>query len=281
MAATVQTPPSGTKRPQALDTDSLGATHRRDAWWIGPLLTGIVLAGFGIYGTGRAIYNAEYDFGHGAKSAAVAAESHSYLLSPFYSPLLTSLIPKGMEWLSPAFLILWAPGGFRVSCYYYRKAYYRAFFLDPPGCAVGEGHKKYSGETRLFLFQNLHRYFLYVAIIFLVLLAIDVGHAAIWPTTDGGWTIGCSVGTLVLLTNVVLLSLYTFSCHSFRHLVGGNVDCFSCVKFGAQRYQAWKGVSFINQRHMLFAWISLFGVGLADFYVWMVASGRITDIRLF
>ncbi len=276
MAATVPTKPvSGTRRPEALNTDSLGATHRRDAWWVGPLLTGIVLAGFGIYGTGRAIYNAEYDFGHGARSASVAAESHAYLLSPFYSPLI--ILPWLPAWISPAFLILWAPGGFRVSCYYYRKAYYRAFFLDPPGCAVGEGRRKYAGETRLFLFQNLHRYFLYVAIVFLVILAIDVVHAAIWPAAGagGGWTVGCSVGTLVLL------SLYTFSCHSFRHLVGGNVDCFSCVSFGAQRYQAWKGVSFLNQRHMLFAWISLFGVGLTDLYVWMVASGRITDIRLF
>ena len=279
MASTVPAKSPSTSRPQPLDTDKLGATHRRDAWWVGPLVTGLVLAGFGIYGTGRAIYNAEYDFGHGAKSAAVAAEAHAYLLSPFYSPLI--ILPWLPSWISPAFLILWAPGGFRVSCYYYRKAYYRAFFLDPPGCAVGEGRKKYSGETRLFLFQNLHRYFLYVAILFLVMLSIDVVHAAIWPKSGGGWTIGCSVGTLVLLMNVVLLSLYTFSCHSFRHLVGGNVDCFSCVKFGAQRYQAWKGVSFINQRHMQFAWISLFGVGLADLYVWMVASGRITDIRLF
>jgi len=265
MASTVEAKSSGTRRPQPLNTDSLGSTHRKDAWWVGPLVTGLVLAGFGVYGTGRAIYNAEYDFGHGAKSAAVAAEAHAYLLSPFYSPLI--ILPWLPSWISPAFLILWAPGGFRVTCYYYRKAYYRAFFLDPPGCAVGAGRKKYAGETRLFLFQNLHRYFLYVAIIFLVVLTIDVGHASIWPTTAGGWTIGCSVGTLVLLMNVVLLSLYTFSCHSFRHLVGGNVDCFSCVKFGQQRYQAWKGVSLINQRHMLFAW--------------MVASGRITDFRLF
>ena len=186
----------------------------------------------------RAIYNAGLSGGRGRDSA--------YLLSPFYSPLI--VLPWLPAWISPAFLILWAPGGFRVTCYYYRKAYYRAFFLDPPACAVGEarGHG-YRGETRLFLFQNLHRYFLYLALIFLVLLAIDVVHACIWPTADGsGHTFGLSVATLVLAANVTLLSLYTFSCHSLRHLVGGNVDCFSCVALGKVRYQAWTWASALN-----------------------------------
>ena len=62
---------------------------------------------------------------------------HSYMISPFYSPLILFL-PPVLAWVSPAFLILWAPAGFRVTCYYYRKAYYRAFFLDPVACAVGE-----------------------------------------------------------------------------------------------------------------------------------------------
>ena len=37
---------------------------------------------------------------------------------------------------------------FRLTCYYYRKAYYRAFWLSPPACAVAEPHAKYTGETR-------------------------------------------------------------------------------------------------------------------------------------
>ena len=135
-------------------------------------------------------------------------------------------------WISPAFLILWAPGGFRVTCYYYRKAYYRAFFLDPVGCAVGEPSsfcgfrrgREYKGETRLLIFQNLHRYFLYLALIFLALLAFDVVLSCRWP--DG---FGVSVGTLVLAVNVALLTLYTTSCHSFRHLVGGRLDRFSAT----------------------------------------------------
>jgi len=256
----------------------LGKTQRQDNWWLGPLATAMGLAAFVIYSTFRAFYNAEYEFGHHAQIPV--DPHHAYLLSPFYSPLLTNLIPKGLEWISPAFLILWAPGGFRVTCYYYRKAYYRAFFLDPPACAVGEPRNEYRGETRLLLFQNLHRYFLYFALIFLVLLAIDAVHACIWHSESGA-EFGVSVGTLILVMNVTLLSLYTFSCHSLRHLIGGNVDCFSCVALGQMRHKLWKGASFLNKKHMLWAWMSLFGVGFADFYIWMVASGRITDYRFF
>jgi hypothetical protein len=247
----------------------LGRTERRDTWWVGPLLTALGLGAFVVYATFRAFYNADY---------LVDRPDSAYLLSPFYSPLI--VLPFLPSWISPALLILWAPGGFRLTCYYYRKAYYRAFFLDPPACAVGEarGHG-YRGETRLLLFQNLHRYFLYFALVFLVILAIDVVHACLWPT-ESGTTFGVSIGTLVLAANVTLLGLYTMGCHSLRHLAGGNVDCFSCVAFGRARYKLWKGASVLNAQHMLWAWTSLFMVGFADFYVWMVASGRIEDMRL-
>lgn len=255
----------------------LGKTARGDSWWAGPLATAIGLGGFVVYSTFRAIYNDGYQFG-GVDDPV--DPTHAYLLSPFYSPLL--VLPAWFPaWFSPAFLILWAPGGFRMTCYYYRKAYYRAFFLDPPACAVGEGRKAYRGETRLFLFQNLHRYFLYFALIFLVILAIDTVHACLWPTDSGGLTFGLSVGTLVLAANTTLLSIYTFSCHSLRHLLGGKVDCFSCVAGGQARYKMWRGISKLNEHHMLWAWVSLFMVGFTDFYIWMVASGRITDARIF
>lgn len=250
---------------QNIYATGLGKTDRHDAWWLGPLATAIGLGAFGLYATFRAVYNADY-----VVDNAVSA----FILSPFYSPLL---IWDGMpSWLSPAFLILWAPGGFRLTCYYYRKAYYRAFFLDPAACAVGEARgQNYKGETRLFLFQNIHRYFLYFALIFIVILAYDAVCAFLWP--DG---FGVSVGSLVLTANVVLLGLYTFSCHSLRHLVGGKLDCFSTCKLAKLRFKTWQGVSCINKRHMLWAWTSLFMVGFADFYVWMIASGCITDLRL-
>ncbi len=248
----------------------LGVTDRRDAWWYEPLATAVVLGSFVIYATWRAFANAHY---------LVDRADSAYLLSPFYSPLID--IPWLPAWLSPAILILWAPGGFRVTCYYYRKAYYRAFFLDPPGCAVGEARgNSYRGETRALLFQNLHRLFLYLALVFLVILAVDVVHACTWPAAGGGSTFGVSVGTLVLAANVVLLALYTFSCHSLRHLVGGNVDCFSCVALGQTRHGLWKAASSLNKFHMLFAWVSLFTVALADLYICLVASGRISDLRI-
>lgn len=249
----------------------LGKTARRDGWWIGPVATALGLGAFIVYSTFRVFYNAGY-------VSHVGHAGWGELLSPFYSPLIRpAWLPY---WVSPAMLILWAPGGFRLTCYYYRKAYYRAYFLDPPACAVGEPRRKYRGETRLLLFQNLHRYFLYLALVFLIILALDVVRAAIFSSSSGGATLGVSIGTLVLLTNVTLLTLYTFSCHSLRHLVGGNVDCFSCVALGGARHTLWKGASRLNKNHMLWAWASLFMVGFADFYVWMVASGTIVDMRI-
>lgn len=257
-----------------------GATERRDNWWVGPLATAVGLGLFGIYSTFRAVYNNEYVLGVGSDHHGPGHMlDHAHLLSPFYSPLI--ILPFLPAWISPAFLILWAPGGFRLTCYYYRKAYYRAFFADPAACAVGEPRNEYAGERKLFLFQNLHRYFLYFAIIFLFILSYDVLLSCLWPTAEGGTTFGFSMASLVLLTNVVLLSMYTFGCHSLRHLVGGGVDCYSCVAFGDARHKAWKGVSVLNRKHMWFAWLSLFSVGLADLYIWMVHKGVIPDPALF
>ncbi len=245
-----------------------GITARRDLWWVAPFAVFIGLGLFVLYATARAIYNADY---------VVDNSTSAFLLSPLYSPLLIwNSMPS---WLSPAFLILWAPGGFRLTCYYYRKAYYRAFFLDPPACSVSERKgsiKNYKGETGLFIFQNLHRFFLYFALIFIIILGVDVYHSINWPNG-----FGASIATLVLLANWVLLSLYTFSCHSLRHLISGKFDCYSCVAFGETRHKMWKGVSALNTRHMLWAWLSLFMVGFADFYIWMISSGMWTDIRIF
>jgi hypothetical protein len=222
----------------------------------------LVLSGFVVYATFRAIMNRDYQAGE--------------LLSPFYSPNLGSWTPLP-QWLSPAMLILWAPGGFRLTCYYYRKAYYRSFTSHPAGCAVAEGRRgDYAGETSFpLILQNLHRYLLYVALVVLVFLWIDVWRA-FWP--DGHF--GITVGTAVLALNTTLLSLYTFSCHSLRHLVGGQVDCFSANAVCRARYRAWTRLSALNENHMLWAWTSLFGVMSADFYVWMVASGHLTNLRL-
>jgi len=230
------------------------------SWWTQIVPVVVVLGGFSVYATWRAFEGAYF----------WAAP----YLSPFYSPLIDV---HHRYWpYSPALLILGGPLGFRATCYYYRKAYYRAFFLDPPACAVPERNRNYTGETRFpFILQNVHRYFMYVAVIFLAFLWHDAISAFFF---SNGFGIG--VGTLVLLANVILLSLYFSSCHSVRHLFGGKLDCFSCVKFGGPRHSTWKNLSFLNERHMLFAWLSLFSVGLADFYVRLVASGAIRDLRI-
>lgn len=241
--------------------NAFGRTLRRDAWWVEILPVVIILSLFGIYATFRAFEGRFYTWGP--------------YLSPFYSPLID---PDHHWWrFSPALLILAGPLGFRATCYYYRKAYYRAFFLHPPACAVSEGGRgTYRGETRFpFVLQNLHRWFLYLALVFLCFLWWDAFHAFFFE--DG---FGIGVGSLVLLVNILLLTLYTFSCHSLRHLAGGKLDCFSCAKFGPSRCTTWGWLSRLNERHMLFAWLSLFSVGLADLYVRMVSAGLLKDIRI-
>jgi len=261
----------------------LEKTQRRDAWWLEAVPVWILLGGFGIYATWRAFEGDFYTWGP--------------YLSPFYSPLIDA---QHHWWrLSPALLILGGPLSFRATCYYYRKAYYRAFFWDPPACAVSEKPGNYRGETRFpFILQNLHRYALYLALIFICFLWYDAIRAFSFP--DSWYTItanfpaghegigslsishsfGIGVGSLIMLANVILLTLYTFSCHSLRHLIGGKLDCFSCVAAGGARHSTWKLSSYLNEHHMLFAWASLISVGLADFYIRLVATGAIRDLRL-
>jgi len=245
----------------ANDASRFGATERRDLWWVELLPVVTVLSAFGIYATWRAFEGKFYEWGP--------------YLSPFYSPLID---PQHHWWpLSPAILILGGPLGFRATCYYYRKAYYRAFFLDPPACSVGEpGKRAYRGETAFpFILQNAHRYFFYLSVVFLVFLWHDAVRAFFFP--DG---FGVGVGTAIMLVNIILLTTYVFSCHSLRHLAGGKLDCFSCTAFGPPRHTAWRWVSVLNERHMLWAWLSLFSVGLTDLYIRSVSAGLIKDFRL-
>ncbi|HEY1423409.1 MAG TPA: hypothetical protein VGF20_08150 [Candidatus Acidoferrum sp.] len=243
-----------------------GETQRRDAWWLELLPVVILLGGFGIYATLRAFEGRYFEWGP--------------YISPFYSPL----IDPGHHWwkFSPALLILAGPLGFRTTCYYYRKAYYRAFFLDPPACAVGEsGKRNYKGETAFpFILQNIHRYFLYLAILFLAFLWYDAYRAFFFIGRLRTEEFGVGLGSLIMLANVTLLTLYTFSCHSLRHLAGGKLDCFSCTAFGPPRHTAWSWLSKLNERHMLFAWASLISVGFTDFYIRMLSSHVFTDLRI-
>jgi hypothetical protein len=251
---------------------SFGETTRRDPWWVSPALVFVGLSAFVVYATFRVFEASDY-----------WVPGTSYL-SPFFSPELFGNSPHAWfgpppswwpGWLvySPAMLILWAPAGFRMTCYYYRGAYYKAFWADPLACSVGEPRKGYIGESNWPLrIQNIHRYFLYVAILFIGMLTWDAIHS-FW-FADG---FGVGIGSLVLTLNAFLLAGYTFGCHSLRHLVGGRKDCISASPTCQTLY---KGCSTLNKRHMLWAWLSLCSVMFADFYVRMCSLGHWHDVRL-
>ena len=251
-------------------------TLRTDKWWIQPLLIVGALVAFIIYATFRAFEGKNYFV--------------EPLISPFYSPCLSTVCVDGSSLLgtpigkiaifgmviSPALFILVFPLGFRMTCYYYRKSYYRSFWASPSACAVAEPHKTYTGETRApLILQNGHRYFFYAGLVFNVLLTIDAVLA--FKNPEGEWG-HMSVGTLVLLANATFLWLYSASCHTCRHTIGGRLRHFSKHPI---RYKAWSVVSRLNHYHPNFAWVSLIGVAFADFYVRQVATGAFTNWYFF
>jgi hypothetical protein len=253
--------------------------ERHDRWWIEPLTIVSVLGLFGVYAFVVSIQNANY-----------------YLdpyLSPFYSPCLTTgcvhpTIAIIGSWynLSPALLIVGSPLAFRVTCYYYRRSYYRAFFWSPPACAVPDARAKYSGETRFpFNLQNLHRYALYLAIPVLAILWWDAIEAfRFTPLAKEELSIspadvrhlGIGVGSVIMLANVLLLSGYTFGCHAARYLVGGYLDSFHHASL---RFRLWSLANRLNANHGRWAWFSLFSVMITDLYIRLCAMGVITDPR--
>lgn len=265
-----------------------GETARRDAWWLPPAISLVVLGSFVVYATWAALQGEHY--------------VHGNYLSPFYSPELFGDSPHAFfgplpawipAWLpiTPAVLILWAPGGFRFTCYYYRGAYYKAFWADPLNCAVGEPRNAYRGEQFWpLLAQNVHRYLFYLAAIYIFILAYDA-WVGMWFSSEwaqkGGKMLfggearegfGIGVGTLVLVLNVILLGGYTFGCHCARHFGGGSHDHLSKVPWGKKPYEC---ISCLNRNHMKWAWTSLIWVGFTDFYIRMCSMGVWTDWRLF
>lgn len=250
----------------AFRTGGFGQTERTDLWWGENAFTLIALVVFGIYGTWAAAQNAHYEVGP--------------YLSPFYSPHLKHMFPEAFAWVSfsPAFLILWAPLGFRGTCYFYRRAVYRAAFNSPPSCGVETPKVQltggnYFGEKLFpFVLMNFHRYFLYVALVLAVFHWWHVWQSLWW---DGRF--GAGVGSLVNLIDAIFLTLYVGSCHSLRHLIGGKLDKFSGGLLRKLSFTFWEGQSAINTHHWLFAWVSLFTVGFADLYIRLVSMGIWTD----
>jgi hypothetical protein len=247
-------------------------TLRTDRWWLPPLLNIVGLGAWVVYATVRAFMQNWY-----------FVPEYNYL-TPFYSPCVSNgcveqaahfgrFLPD-VWWLPYAaislpFLLL-----FRLTCYYYRKAYYRAFWASPPACAVAEPHKKYTGETRFpLLFQNLHRYFFYIAALISLVNTYDAVQSFI--KADGGFGLG--LGNIILVANVVLLWLYTASCHSCRSIIGGRLNHFSKHPV---RYRAWTQVTKLNGKHMQLAWATLASLAITDAYIMAVSAGWISDLRI-
>lgn len=236
-----------------------GARRRlRLPWWAEPVATTATLTAFGLYSVWEVLWHSSGRYGN--------------YLSPFFSPDLASL---GVH-VVPALWVIWVPLLFRSTCYYYRREYYRGMLRDPPACARPERSRRYAGESRFPLYlNNLHRFFFYLAGLVLVVLWKDA--------LQGFWfqgRLGIGLGSVLLLGNAMLLSLYTFSCHAFRHLVGGGRDCVSCGRRPSLRYGLWHRVSAWNTRHGGWAWISMFSVWGTDLYIRLLIGGVLHDPRI-
>jgi len=230
-------------------------TERNDAWWRQWILMASALTIFLLY------------------AGWATLQGKNYLAGPYRSPFY----PFDIRFfnLSPAIIVFWIPVLFRLTCYYWRKVYYRSYFLDPPGCAVEELRKGYNGETRFpFILQNLHRYFVYLAILLLLWHWKDTIHSFYY-----GGKLGLGVGSIIILADSVFLTIYVASCHALRHILGGRINKFSNTLCSRCNYQVWRGVSVLNERHGIWAWISLVTVILADLYVRLLVSGVISDVN--
>jgi hypothetical protein len=283
--------PSPSRQPEPIPV-RIGATRagpartvvlRKDNWWLQPLVTGLGLFGFVVYATWAAFRNGNYFVG--------LDQARNYL-SPFYSPCLAANCPSAVRWgpitpsswtVSPAIFILIFPLGFRLTCYYYRKSYYRSFWLSPPACAVADAgsakpnglRKRYTGESRFpLVLQNIHRYFWYFTLVFACLLTYDAIEAFRFP---GG--VGMGIGTVILVVNAVFIWAYQLGCHACRHLTGGNLRKFSKAPV---RLWIWTNLTTpLNKHHQLFAWLSLGSIVASDLYIYLVASGTFADPRIF
>jgi hypothetical protein len=254
-----------------------GVTSRTDLWWVQPLFVFAALSAFLVYVNWAVLQGEHFEFGN--------------YLSPVYSPVLWGDSKhawfgpgKPPFWPSfllytPAMLALVFPGGFRLTCYYYRGSYYKAFWAHPPACSVGEPHKSYTGERAFpLIVQNLHRYFMYGAVAYVPILTYDAWNA-FWfenPATQST-EFGIGVGSLVIVLNTTLLTLYLLSCHSWRHVIGGFKDILSKSPVRQKVYDA---STKLNCNHQRYAWVSLVWVAFTDFYIRMCSMGVFEDLRI-
>ena len=263
--------PGGTEAPGRASIPA--RTLRTDRWWQAPVTTFVLLSLWVLYAVLRTVWQAAY------------FDAKDHYLTPFYSPCVTaSCVPESRDFgtwfpsfppvIPYAIIGLVFLLGFRLSCYYYRKAYYRAFWGSPPACAVAEPHAGYTGETRFpLILQNLHRYFWVLAMILSAVNTYDLVNAF----RPRGHDFGFGLGTIIMFINVVMLWAYTISCHSCRHIIGGRLRNFSAHPL---RYRAWTFISKLNTKHMELAWTTLATLAITDGYIALVAGGVFSDPRI-
>ena len=247
--------------------NGLGRTNRIDKWWSQPFLMGFSLTLAMIYTFWRLII---YDTG------IYYEQDGSIVMSPLFSPNILEWNIFGLStwdhpsWVNAAILIIWIPFGFRGTCYYMRRVYYRSFFVSPAACWVDEPeiNKKHSkGEKGVFILNNLHRYFLYAAMIIILIKWWDVTHTL---TFNEGY--GFSLGTFVMGIEAFLLTMYVTSCHALRHLAGGVLDRWTTGISKIRGYLFGK-LSIANRSHGFWFWISLAFVFIGDLWVLAVNEG--------
>ena len=248
-------------------SQGFGETNRIDRWWMEPLWMGVALTAALIYTFLRLIF---FD-------GAIHYDDHR-VTSPIFSPDIIHLWSLEVPaWANSAMLILWIPFGFRGTCYYMRRVYYRTFFASPSACWVDEPeiNKKlgYKGEKRVFILNNLHRYFLYAAMIIIAIKWWDVTHTL---TFEGG-QYGVSVGTFVMAIEAFLLTMYVTSCHALRHLAGGMLDRWT-TGISQIRGKLFGRLSLTNRSHGFWFWTSLSFVFIGDLWVFAVNEGYFTGL---
>ena len=186
-APTANRPASGVFSPTRAQIQQ--RTLRTDRWWMSPLRIDLGFAAFVIYATVRA-FQQDYFF----------VPKYHYL-TPFYSPCVSKACGEASDfwpqilpnvwWLPYAALTLPFLLLFRLTCYYYRGAYYRTVWQSPTACAVAEPRAHYTGETKLpLIVQNTHRYFFYVAGIISVINTYDAIVAFHSDNGPGGFGFG-------------------------------------------------------------------------------------------
>ena len=180
---------------------------------------------------------------------------------------------------SPTVLIVPIPGLFRLTCYAYRKDYHRHIFKHPVGCDNSDrgdkSTRRYTGEKNAFFqLENMHRYLLYTGILLLPFFYYDFYVSLAYNDS-------LRIGSLVILANALTLTAWTLSCHAFRHLIGGNIDCYSCTSGGKQRKKLFDVQTWWNKRHEAMAWLSLLVIFFTDLYIRALVAGINLDFILF